>query len=417
MNARISLLIIISFCYSCKPKVESQFLGPNRNGYYPEKELLETWPDGGPKLLWQSDKMGIGHSSPAVTENAVLVTGLKDSVGYLFCLDLEGNLLWEEPYGEDWYVNYIGARSTPTIAGNLLYLTTGFGELICFHLKKRKKVWSRSLIADFSGDSLKYGRAESVLIEGDQLFCVPGGQENNVISLNRFTGDLIWSSRGVGDGATYSSPTLIRHNKHTILVAVTSNHLLGLDPVDGRLWWSVEHIQEGSVEHANTPVYSEGLIFMPSGSAIGMGGFTAIALSEDGSSARVLWKNSKCSNHLSGILVKDGCLFTCTHRRPNWLCLDAKTGDSLYSWSGYPYGNITGADDKFYVLSAEDGDVLLCEGSREGFSTISQFRLDLSFLNPWAPLWAFPVIKNKRLYIRHKEQLFVFDIAQSKLSL
>ena len=123
----------------------------------------------------------------------------------------------------------------------------------------------------------------------------------------------------------------------------------------------------------------------------------------------MLWNNSQMRNVMSGMMVKNGCLFTSTYREPNWLCLDALTGDTLYTWTGYPYGNITYADNLFYILSSE-GEVLLCDGSREAFNTISSFRLDLKFLNPWAPLWAFPVIKDKRFYIRHKSQLFVFDI-------
>ena len=41
-----------------------QFLGPNRNGISAETDLLEEWPDGGPKELWRAAG-GVGMSGLA----------------------------------------------------------------------------------------------------------------------------------------------------------------------------------------------------------------------------------------------------------------------------------------------------------------------------------------------------------------
>ncbi len=409
-NNLIQTILILAILSSCQVSVDSQFLGPNRNGIYPEEGLLDKWPEEGPKLLWEFDSLGIGHSSPAITKNRIYITGLIDSMGYLFCLNHKGQLLWKESYGKDWNINYIGTRSTPTIAGNLLYLMTGHGKLLCYNIKKNKEIWSKTMKEDFGADSLKYGRSESILIAGDQLFCTPGGIDHNVVSLNRYSGELIWSSKGVGDPATHSSPIFINHNNLEILVVVTSNHILGLNPSNGSLLWSIL-FEPGAMEHSNSPFYNNGKLYMETESYLGKGGFIALELSENGKSVDVLWKHRNYRNLFSGIIVKDDCIFTCTYRGPDWLCLAAETGDTLYSWNGYPYGNLTYADGKFYVLSTE-GEVLLCEGSKDEFSTLSSFQLDLEFLNPWAPLWAFPVIKDKRMYIRHKNRLFAFDIAQ-----
>jgi hypothetical protein len=73
-------------------------------------------------------------------------------------------------------------------------------------------------------------------------------------------------------------------------------------------------------------------------------------------------------------------------------------------------GTLTIADSLFYVL-ANDGKVLLCEDTGTGLQAISSFQLDISIYNPFAPLWAFPVIKDKRLYIRHKGKLFCYNIS------
>lgn len=54
-----------------------EWRGPGRTGIYNESGLLKKWPDGGPKLLWESVGMGYGFSSPTVTNDAVYITGRK----------------------------------------------------------------------------------------------------------------------------------------------------------------------------------------------------------------------------------------------------------------------------------------------------------------------------------------------------
>ena len=56
-----------------------EWRGPDRSGIYNETGLMKKWPDGGPVLLWEAKNMGDGYSSPTVTDDAVYVTGRKDS--------------------------------------------------------------------------------------------------------------------------------------------------------------------------------------------------------------------------------------------------------------------------------------------------------------------------------------------------
>ena len=76
----------------------------------------------------------------------------------------------------------------------------GEGAVYCLDTDSGEKIWSVNFIEDLGVDSvLQFGCSESVLIDGDNLICVPGGIENNVVALNRFTGDLVWNSEGVGE--------------------------------------------------------------------------------------------------------------------------------------------------------------------------------------------------------------------------
>ena len=55
-----------------------QFRGPGRDGVSRETGLLKSWPEGGPRLLWSTDKLGIGYSGPAAV-GALKVAGSHSS--------------------------------------------------------------------------------------------------------------------------------------------------------------------------------------------------------------------------------------------------------------------------------------------------------------------------------------------------
>lgn len=413
----VILLLCISLLFSCTTKIDSQWRGPDRNGVFPETGLLQQWPEKGPELIWRFDSLQMGHSSPAITEGAIYVTGMPDSItGYLFCLSHDGELLWKEPYGEEYKTFYTGSRSTPTVVGEMLYMLTGGGDVICFNLKERNKVWTRSYVKDFMGELPTYGFAESLVVDGNKLFCTVGNEEYNVVCLDRFTGELIWSCEGNKELAKSSSPILVNHNGNKLLVAITVQSVMGIDPDKGMLKWKIPF--EPVIFHfVNTPLYHDGVIYMAgtaNKSDTTKGGFMAIELNEDGSDANVLWQRN-LSNLMSGYMVIDNNLYTSTYRKNEWFCLDALTGETKYTWDGYDYGTISYADKRFYVLST-DGNVLLCEAKENEFKTISNFKLDIKLWYPFALLWAPPVIKNKKLYIRHKGSLFVYNIAEEKAS-
>ena len=71
----------------------SQWRGPNRDGKYPDTNLLTQWPENGPDLVWSTTGFGEGHSSPAVTSHGIYLTGMINGTGYLFALEKNGKLL------------------------------------------------------------------------------------------------------------------------------------------------------------------------------------------------------------------------------------------------------------------------------------------------------------------------------------
>src|SRR4029079_3432661 len=68
-----------------------QWQGPNRDAHSTSTGLLQKWPAGGPKLVFKTDKIGVGYAAPAVAHGKLIVCGAEDAKEgdkeFVLCLD------------------------------------------------------------------------------------------------------------------------------------------------------------------------------------------------------------------------------------------------------------------------------------------------------------------------------------------
>jgi len=245
---------------------------------------------------------------------------------------------------------------------------------------------------------------ESLLVDGDRIICTPGGKENNVVALNRFTGETIWTSKGFGEPAAYCSPVIVNHNGTRLIVTMTAMSVIGLDAETGELYWRFEQQQKNKI-HANTPVYANGMIFCSSASGDKNSGILALKLSADGKQAEQLWRNEKFQNLMGGIIIKNGTIYGSTYRKNDWYALNSETGQEKIISGDFGGGVVIYADGLFYCYS-EKGQLALVEMNPDRFTIKSKF--DIS--QGTGEHWAHPVIHHRRLYLRHGNSLMVYDI-------
>jgi outer membrane protein assembly factor BamB len=330
---------------------------------------------------------------------------MPDTLGVLYSFDLDGNLLWEKVYGTEWYFNYTGSRSTPVVAGDLVYLESGMGVVYCMDAHTGDRVWEVDLLQTFDAKNIQWGLTETLLVDGDLIICTPGGEEHNVVALNRFTGETIWTSAGNGEPSAYCSPVLVEHNGTRLVVTLTARSIIGLDAGTGELYWRLEQMQRNQI-HANSPVYSGGMIYCSSSSAPQSSGIVALKLSEDGESVEQQWRNETFQSLMGGIVAIDGVIYGATYRKKEWSAIDASTGEQAIVSEELADGVILYADGLFYLYSSE-GVVALVDMDRNRFEIRGRFEVPLGTDQHWAH----PVIKDKRMYIRHGDALMVYDIS------
>ena len=383
-----------------------QFRGPTRDGIFPEKGLLKSWPADGPALAWKVDGVGQGYSSVAVVGGTIYVPGMQDDKqGYIIAVDEAGKEKWRVTYGPETLDNMApGARSTPTVDGDRLYIMSGRGVLTCMSAQDGKQVWQVDIRNKFNGQTVTWGFAESVLIDGDMVFATPGGPDAAVVALNKMTGDTIWTSKGFGEASAYCSPAIFTFGGNKVLVTMTAKSVDGFDAKTGKPLWSHGHATDYDI-HAVTPAVAGNIVYYTGGYGSGGG---ALEISPDGSSAKPIWsdKNLDCQHH--GVVVVDGYVYGTGHNNNKLMCLEMASGKLMWSTDEVTQGDILFADGMLYVYEGpKKGVVSLIKPSPEKFERVSSFAVPKGKDKHWAH----PAIANGKLYVRYAGTLYAYDIA------
>jgi outer membrane protein assembly factor BamB len=325
-----------------------------------------------------------------------------DSTGYIFVLSMNGELLSKWEYGIEFWEIWPGSRSSVTIVGDLLYIESGHGVLFCMSALDGTIKWKKGLFTDFDGKNITWGVTETVVVDGDVLYCTPGGVRNNMVALNRFNGNIIWSSAGKGELSGYCTPLLINLPTRKLVVTHTANSIIGIDASNGKLLWSRPQTNEWSV-HANTPVYQDGRVFCFSG--YGQGG-PLLKLSADGSSVKEEWFAKTFDSRMGGAVLVNGYLYgSGDESGKEWQCLDWKTGQVKYKSTAATKGVVIYADGMLIGYSWK-GELFIAPASPDDLKITGKTKITLGSDQHWAH----PVLNDGILYVRHGTSIMAFKV-------
>ncbi|SHF68815.1 Outer membrane protein assembly factor BamB, contains PQQ-like beta-propeller repeat [Mariniphaga anaerophila] len=398
----VNLILLLVFTGSAiLAQVPTKWRGPNGNGVYNDTGLLKKWPASGPEIIWHFDGLGEGHSSPVFANGAIYLSGMEETTGYIYVLSTAGGLKWKVPYGEEFHESYPGSRSTPVIVGDLLYIYSGLGVLTCMDANNGDVKWRKDVFKDFDGKNIRWGVTETPVVNDDLIYITPGGKKDNVVAMNRFAGDLVWSSPGKGETSAYCTPLLIEFPSRKLLVTHTADHIIGIDAKDGKMLWSYPQTNRWQV-HANTPIYYNGGLFCFSG--YGQGG-VKLELTDDGSSVEKAWFNDKLDNRIGGMVLIEGYLYGSGDNNRQWRCVDWKTGEEKYVSTDIGKGVTVAADGMLFCYS-ERGELALVEATPAGFNPTGKTKVELGS----AQHWAHPVVNDGKLYLRHGNTLIAYKV-------
>jgi outer membrane protein assembly factor BamB len=382
---------------------KSSWRGPQRDGIYPDTGLLREWPADGPEVLWAVEGLGQGYSSPSFANGKIYVTGMLGETGHVFILDAGGQLINSYAYGPEFHASYPGTRSTPLVVDGLLYLVSGMGKIMCLEAGSGKKIWSKDAISDFGGGNIRWGMTENLLINGDLVYFAPGGKKHNIVALNRFTGDIAWTSTGTGKGdlSAYCSPLIIELPERKVLVTHMASDIVGLDAATGRLLWSYPFTNRNKI-HANTPIFRDGYLYAFSTDEAGS---VKLRLTSGGSRIEVIWENKEVNPLGGGVVLLDDHIFTSVYVARRWHALNIGTGESTFATRDLDRGIVIYADGMLYCYS-ERGELALVRPNPAELEIVSNTTIDIGS----GQHFAHPVIHEGRLFVRRGDGMIVFNI-------
>lgn len=264
---KLSILIVfLSVGISVIAQDWPQFLGPDRNSTSPQKNILRSWPENGPEVLWSVD-VGIGYGGPVVKNGKVYLLDRDDKVGdKMRCFDLaSGKELWSFVYDAPGEVMFPGSRSIPIVDENNIYSCGPYGDLYCLDINTKKPVWNVNVWTDFGGQSGVGGSggfggasgsgifpiwaiSQAPLIYDNLLIIASQAPQAGVVAYNKLTGDVQWKTDSLGL-VGYVSPTLVKIDGKDHLVMITASsrrgekmgNVVGIEPTSGIVLWKYDN--------------------------------------------------------------------------------------------------------------------------------------------------------------------------------
>ena len=382
-----------------------QFHGPRRDNISDATGLARSWPEGGPPLLWSVSGLGHGFSSVAVARGRILTAGDRDDRTMITCMNLEGQILWQAENGPAWLGPVPGSRGTPTIDGAFVYHQNAHGDLACFELETGRKIWHLNVLKEFGAENIEWALAESPLIDGPRVISCPGGPHTAVVALDKRTGRLVWKSPSAGDKAGYCSPILAEWQGLRMIMVLTAKAFIGVNADNGELLWRFAH-ETPFDENITSPIFHEGFVFISTRTT----GSVLLRVDVSGRQASVIpvWRNLDLDNQHGGVILYKGYLYGASHvnQQGKWICVDWKTGQTQFMERPIGKGTLTLADGMLFLMS-ETGEVALAPARPDRLEILSRFKLPRGGPGPY---WAHPVVCDGRLYLRHSDRLFVYDV-------
>jgi len=428
--SRILVLIIVIGLLLAAPTLGAdwpQWRGPNRDGIWREKGIVEKFETSRLEIRWQA-AIANGYSGPTVANGRVYVTDRLASptqIERVHCFNaMTGVRIWSHAY-ECKYERVDhrnGPRASVTIDENRAYSLGTMGHFFCFDAAKGEVLWSKDLNAEYKIRMPLWGISASPLIESNLVVVQIGGKDNAcIVAFDKVTGQEKW--RALNDSASYSSPIVIEQAGKRVLVCWTVERVVGLDPLTGKLYWQHPFPPARLSQNIATPVFKNNYLIVSSF----FDGSLLLKVNPDKLAVEKVWQrrgpNERNTDSLHCCIstpVLQGDYIYGVDSYGELRCLDLHTGDRIWeSLDAVPkarWANIhlVRHEDKIWMFN-ERGELIISRLTPNGYDEISRSKLiepTQGQLNQRGGVcWSHPAFAYKHVFIRNDEALLCADLS------
>ena len=338
----------------------NQWMSPVTTDYIHEFVVISVHRNNG-KILWQTTvreelphsgthQFGSWASNSAVTDG-VNIYAYFGSYG-LYCLNLEGKIIWERDFGQ------------------------------------LEKVMS-------------FGEGSSPVLHEDKLIILRDHQgQSSLHVLNKNTGEDIWKIER-DEISSWSTPFIVEFEGRTQIVTSASNKIRSYDLVNAELIWECSGMTRNVIP---SPVSANGMIYLMSGfrgsSLLAINLSKAVGNITD--SDAIVWKYDLNTPYAPSPVLMDNKLYFLKVNHGYLSCFDAEDGKENYiiqKLEGIQniFTSPVGVKDRIYIAGTNGTFIVLKHGA--DFEVLSQNKLEDSF-------YASPAIIGNDLYLRGVKYLY-----------
>lgn len=433
LNLYATAIVVAAAAATVNADDWSQWLGNNRDSRWTETGIVDTLPKD-PKVLWRVPIKG-GYAGPAVVGNRVFVTDYNLTQGInqpnpgkrtelegferILCLDAEtGKEIWKHEYPCKYSISYAyGPRCTPTVNDGHVYALGAEGNLVCLNADNGEVAWKKDLTTEYKLDAAPmWGYAGHLLVHGDNVYTLAGGNGSVVVALDKKTGKEVWralSSKSIG----YCPPMMIKAGGVDQLIVWDSERLNSLDPGTGNVYWSfpLKPAYEMSIIapiKAGDYLYATAL----------QGKSILVKLDSENPGAIVVWNDRGIHSDNNPPIIVDGYIYG-VDGNGQLRCVKLETGERVWeslatTAKGRPLPGTTGFivknGDKYFLVN-EVGELILAKMSPEGFTEIGRTKMvePTSTTFGRKVVWSHPAFANKCVYMRNDNEIVCISLAKS----
>jgi outer membrane protein assembly factor BamB len=329
----------------------------------------------------------------------------------VICLDAnQGNILWSKAVARQSpktrrHTKNTYASETPVTDGKYVFASFGSAGLYCIDFEGNV-IWQHNM--GLMRRRAGWGTSSSpVLFRNTVIVNCDSDDDSYIAAFDKATGDPVWRTER-NEGASWGTPFLFEAGDRTTVVTNASRHIRGYDAATGKLLWECAG---GSMITVPSPVATQGLVFLSSGhNLLPKRPIVAVRPEASGDitpprgqsrSDGVVWSHRKGGAYVTSPIAIGEYLYVPLDR--GYLtCYEARTGKAVYKKQKLGARNTITAspiagDGKIYVQT-EGGE---CNSVKPGleFEILAVNKLDEIFC-------ASPAVSAGKIFLRGRKHLY-----------
>jgi outer membrane protein assembly factor BamB len=393
-----------------------QYLGPSRNGVSPETNLARTWPEGGPRVVWELP-LGAGFGGPAIRDGEVFVLDRElDLNDILRCIDLEtGEEKWQYKHHTPGAASYNGSRTAPTVTDKYVFTVGLTGRFYCIDRSTQQPKWIVDLAEEFPPDGeTRWGYAQSPSLYKDTVIVAPQSAKAHVAAFNQETGELVWANTD-GNGYGYSTPRIgkVAGVDQVLMTGGGNPAIMGIDPNDGKTLWQYAGWQCRIPIPSPTPLPGDRVFIT---GEYGAGSAMIRIVNNNGTfDVEELYTTNVCGSQIHQPLLIGDYLYMNSNgnqRADGMLCLSL---DGEMQWRSrdarnaprFERGGLIAVDGMIVNFDGRRGTLCLIEPSPDEYREVASAKV-FDGSQMWAPL----AYSRGKLLVRSQEAMKCFQLGQ-----